>query len=144
MLKFYEWNHPYGWLDEALKAKDPDLTLAYNQAHKWWQVVRRVLLPEVVKVDEDTKLVWQRPSWPVVRDCIWRDRTAREPGDWLMRSIFGGRIQIKTPEDAVAWTEARRKREEAAERDAKVQLGKDIKAICDDAYPAMERVVVHR
>jgi ATP:corrinoid adenosyltransferase len=142
MLKFYHKNHPYGWLEADLMRYDPDLRLAYNKFWKWWQVVRRVRIPEVVKVDESLKMVAMQTHWATVRDCIWEDRTPRKPSDWLMMSIFGSRIQVKTLDEAADNQKSKRKWEK--EQDVLEEQKRDQVLLdgCREALPAFDREVV--
>ncbi|MCP5059028.1 MAG: hypothetical protein GY937_20175 [bacterium] len=107
---------------------DEELRLVFDQPDERWKVVRHA----------------GNNLWFPVRVCQWEDRdsTYRPPGQWLLHSLFDGRIKVKTPEEAAKWVQARRKREKEAKAKKDEKRGQTIEEMAKHHYPSMEKTVV--
>lgn len=117
MLRFYKKTHPFPWIEEELKRYDEELRLVWDTEMDRWKVVRRTLEYDRIEIGRLSYLGWVRHTWYPVRVCQWSDGQPRAPGQWLLHSLFDGRIQVKTPEQAAKWIrEKRRKERDRSER----------------------------
>lgn len=138
---FFEANHPHGWIEEELVRFDDQLRLIYDRADDRWKVVRRTQTLMQLEMGEGERLSYLQHHWAIVRVCQWDNREPRKPGQWILHSLFDGRLQVKTPEEATRYVRALRKKEFDRKRKKRERLSKQVEEIAHDHFPSMGRAI---